>query len=60
MNATTIAAPPRQMRVFPEIILVVALPLLSVVVGLTLVFAAYAKGFTETQPAAAQALTQHH
>jgi len=47
----------RQFRMFPELALVLGLPLLSVFIGSTLAIAAYTRGFTALPEPAA--LTAH-
>ena len=59
MSATTDTKPNRRMHLFPELLLALGLPLLSIFIGSTLAITAYVKGFTEIPTSTAQ-VARHH
>lgn len=54
MNTTTELAPAPRTRFFPELLLVIGLPLLAVFIGGALAVTAYVKGFSPLPEPAAQ------
>jgi hypothetical protein len=58
MNDASHRAPARPTRLFPELLLVLGLPVLAIFIGSTLAITAYVKGFTALPEPAAQ--VAHH
>ncbi|HZR34575.1 MAG TPA: hypothetical protein VFA75_04315 [Nevskia sp.] len=54
MNAIDRGAPASPKRLFPELLLMLGLPILAVFIGGTLAITAYVKGFTQLPEPAAQ------
>lgn len=54
MSTTSEPAPAPRTRFFPELVLVIGLPILSIFIGGSLAITAYVKGFSQLPEPAAQ------
>jgi hypothetical protein len=59
MNAVPSPAPRRAPRLFPELLLMIGLPVLSIIVGTSLALTAYVKGFSPLPEPTAQVAPHH-
>ena len=59
MNAAISPAPRRAPRFFPELLLMIGLPVLAIFVGSSLAITAYVKGFSPLPEPAAQVAPHH-